>query len=870
MAFIRSGGFRILLAAVAVLSIAAGAAGVGFYVSFLKDLPDLHRIEDFRPALSSLVLDSRGVPIGEFYTERRSLAPLESIPERTRMAFVAAEDSNFFEHAGIDYVAILRAAWVDLRAGRIEQGASTITMQLVKQMLLSPEKKFRRKFREMILARQIEATFSKDEILYLYLNQIYFGHGAWGIGQAARSYFGKEVSELSVSESALLAGLPQRPSEYSPFRDPEAAEKRRRHVLKRLREDEYIDEAEYAEAVESPPALVGDFREEDYEASGYFTEEVRRYLFDLLGGKRVLEGGLVIETTLQVDLQKKAVESVRAGLQAHDRRQGYRGPLRRVAEENIAAEIELLAEVNQLTPEEEDLPPEGTSEEPLLEPGEDVLPPEVPSDRPLLGVVTSVDAKTNTAQISFAPQVEGRVYLADVDWARQPDPKRHPTPVKRIEKIFKTGDVARFVRLGPGESKAPEEEKSPDAELGAGEGEAEEAPREGARLDLLQEPVVQGSLLAFEVGSGNVLALVGGKDYQVSEFNRSTQAQRQPGSAFKPFIYGAALSRGYTPVSTIYDRPVVIKDEASGFVWRPRNYGRHFYGPLPLRKALAKSVNNATVHLFRDVGVDYVIDYARRLGIQSPLSRDLTLALGSSGVTLLELTSAYAVFPNGGRRLVPRFITRVTDRTGEVLITDVPLGNPPVPAPRPLADEAETEAEPYPDTEILPDPEILHTDRLISEQEAYLMCDLLKAVVQEGTGRGARNLGGYLGGKTGTTNDQADAWFMGFSPDVVTGVWVGYDQVQVLGWGETGAKTALPIWRDFMGAALAGYPVRDFEEPESIEVVAIDRDTGLLADATTENAYFQPFLADTAPTETSSSSLSISDTRRALRDDAFQ
>jgi len=448
MAFIRSGGFRILLAAVVVLSFAAGAAGVGFYVSFLRDLPDLHRIEDFRPALSSLVLDSRGVPIGEFYTERRSLVPLESIPEHTRMAFVAAEDSNFFKHAGIDYVAILRAAWVDLRAGRIEQGASTITMQLVKQMLLSPEKKFRRKFREMILARKIEATFSKDEILYLYLNQIYFGHGAWGIGQAARSYFGKEVSELSISESALLAGLPQRPSEYSPFRDSEAAEKRRRHVLKRLREDQYIDEAQYAEAVETLPALVGDIREPDYEAAGYFTEEVRRYLFDLLGGKRVLEGGLVIETTLHLDLQKLAVENVRAGLQAHDRRQGYRGPLRRVAEENIAAEIELLAEANQLTPDEEDLPPEGPSEEPLvaeanqlepdedgfppegpseeplLEPDEDGFPPEVPSDRPLLGMVTSVDAKANTAQVSFAPQVEGRVYLADVDWARQPNPKR--------------------------------------------------------------------------------------------------------------------------------------------------------------------------------------------------------------------------------------------------------------------------------------------------------------------------------------------------------------------------------------------------------------------------------------------------------------
>ena len=283
MAFIRSGGFRILLAAVVVLSFISGAAAVGFYLGFLKDLPDLHSVEDFRPALSSVVLDSEGTPVGEFYTERRRLTPLEKIPEHSRLAFVAAEDSKFFEHGGIDYAAIIRAAWVDLRARRIEQGASTITMQLVKQMLLGPEKKFRRKFREMILARKIEATFSKNEILYLYLNQIYFGHGAWGIGQAARSYFGKDVSELSISESALLAGLPQRPSEYSPFRDAESAERRRRYVLTRMRAEGFISQAEYDEAVETPPVLEGDFHREDYEAAGYFTEEVRRYLFEVLG-----------------------------------------------------------------------------------------------------------------------------------------------------------------------------------------------------------------------------------------------------------------------------------------------------------------------------------------------------------------------------------------------------------------------------------------------------------------------------------------------------------------------------------------------------------------------------------------------------------
>jgi penicillin-binding protein 1A len=377
---------------------------------------------------------------------------------------------------------------------------------------------------------------------------------------------------------------------------------------------------------------------------------------------------------------------------------------------------------------------------------------------------------------------------------------------------------------------------------------------------------VEGALLSLESATGDVLAMVGGRDPSHSEFNRATQAQRQPGSSFKPFIYGAALSRGYTPVSIIYDRPIVIEDSDSGFVWRPQNYSRHFFGPMPMRRALAKSVNNATVHLFRDVGVDYVIDYARRLGIQSPLTRDLTLALGSSDVNLMELTAAYAIFPNGGRRVVPRFITKVSDREGNVLLEDIALGDPPPPVLKPLEDpDAEKRK-----SDVYPDGEILPTDQIVSEAEAFLMCDLMKAVVNEGTGRGVKRLGGYLGGKTGTTNDQADAWFMGFSPDITTGVWVGYDSVKQLGWGETGAKAALPIWRDYMRVALSGRRVRDFDAPEHIVYERVDPKTGLLADATTNNAYFQPFLEDTAPTELSSKQSNVTDTRRSLREDAFQ
>jgi len=828
------------------------------------------------------VLDRDGQTIGEYYSERRYMADLDQIQDHTRLAFVSAEDQNFFQHAGIDYVAIVRAAWVDLRAGQIKEGASTITMQLVKQLLLSPERRFRRKIREMILAKQIESRFTKDEILYLYLNQIYYGNGAWGIAAAARSYFDKHVSELSVSESALLAGLPQRPSEYSPFRDPVAAEKRRRSVVRRMRTMGAIDDAGAEEALADVPVLAPNEPNADYQVSRYFTEEVRRYLYDRLGGDVVLKGGLVVETTLDLRLQRAAVDAIETGLTAHDRRYGYRGRLRRVNMEELEAEILKLADENGLLPEEEE--PAGSERAPRaeLEEGqehekeagqesegqrdaeqseeaEELAGPELPADEPATGVVVAVDRKANLARVAFAPHLEAEVHLADVNWARKPAPKQKPRPMTRIQDIFEVGDVARFRLIAEGESKAPYPEE-PELD---DEGEPVAGP---LRVALDQVPEVEGALLSLETATGDVLAMVGGRDPAHSEFNRATQAQRQPGSAFKPLIYGAALSRGYTPVSTIYDRPIVVRDSDSGFVWRPRNYSRHFFGAMPMRRALAKSVNNATVHLFRDVGVDYVIDYARRIGIQSSLTRNLTLALGSSDVNLMELTGAYAVFPNGGRRVVPRFITKVTDRDGQVLLEDIALGNPPPPVLKPLQDP-DSEQE---DSDVYPDGEILPTDQIVTPAEAFLMCDLLKAVVNEGTGRGVKRLGAYLGGKTGTTNDQADAWFMGFSPDITTGVWVGYDSVKRLGWGETGAKAALPIWRDYMRVALEGRSVRDFDAPEHIVYERVDPETGLLADAGTRGAYFQPFLEDTAPSELSSKQSRAIDTRRSLREDAFQ
>jgi penicillin-binding protein 1A len=883
----RSRLLRWLAWAGGLLGLGALAAGIGFYLAFVRDLPDIRSVEDYRPPLASVVYDRNGERIGEFFNERRLLVTLDEIPQHVVRAFVAAEDSTFFEHAGIDYQSILRAAWKNLLAGgEIRQGGSTITQQMVKGLLLNPERTIRRKIREMILARNIEQRLTKQEILYLYLNQIYFGHGAYGLAEASRSYFGKTPAELSISEAAQLAGLPKAPSRYSPRRNPEQAEKRRRYVLDRMLAEGYIDDETYETARVERPEPSDQPWELAYADAAYFTEEVRRYLFDALGGQTVLEGGLRIETSVDLPRQAMAVRAVRKGLEELDRRQGYRGPVRKVAADEIVPELPILAVENGLAdpaPEtaEEDAPSEAedapTAAPEVTEvadddPGEaepvspaETLRARFDEDGPLLGVITDVDRKANTARVAFGPDHEAAVHLEDVSWAREPNPQRLPNPVERIGSVLHAGDVARFALADSDE---------PDLAM--------------PRVTLYQRPLVQGGLLSVDLETQDVVALVGGYDYEDSQFNRVTQARRQPGSAFKPIIYGAALSLGdedaqrrFTPASIVYDRPKVYTDRESGFIWKPKNYGREFYGPITLRKALAKSINTAAVHLCDEVGVGEVIAYARRLGIESPLEPSLGLALGTSGVSLLELTRSYAVFPAGGRRVVPRYIHRVTDRDGKVLIEDVALGEtfvPEVPleadAENPEGGEAigDSIAARAPSPPV-PDPAPLEggedEDQLIPPEDAYLMTDMLRAVVLEGTGRRVARLGRPIGGKTGTTNDQADAWFMGFSPGITTGVWVGHDEIRFLGAGETGSRAAAPIWLDYMSAALEGQPKRDFRPPQSIVFARIDRETGLLASRGSKQTLFQAFIAGTEPTETADRRLNTSEALRNLREDAL-
>jgi penicillin-binding protein 1A len=840
-----------------VLGVLAAGSLAALYAWVVSDLPDLHALDDYRPPLTSRVYDRHGTLIGEFYEQRRQLTPMNEIPKLVVNAFLAAEDDTFYQHGGVDFVSILRAAWVTATTDET-QGASTITQQLAKNLLLTSERTYTRKAKEAVLARRIEERFSKDEILWRYLNHIYFGSGAYGVAEAARTYFDKPLAELTPSEAALIAGLPKAPSRFSPHINPERAEERRRYVLERMHAVGFIDDATYQANIDAKPVLKAPDTQ-PFEAAAYVTEEVRRRLVAELGNDFVLRGGLRIETTIDLPLQEVAVKALRGGVEALDHRRGYRGPLRRLKRDAFAAELPKLAAENEL---QEGVPPA----------------PEF-FGKPRTGLVLSVDDKRESARIGFGGGVEASAPLADSRWAHPRQLGSHGAEIARLSQALAPGDVAHFVVSPPAPGK-------PGAALSAA---------------LYQEPDVQGALLSFDPKSGDLLSLVGGYDFANSEFDRATQAHRQAGSAFKPIVYANALSHGFTPATIVYDRPAVY-DDGTGSLWRPENYGREFLGRLTLTEALARSINNVAVYVLKDAGIQPTLDLARALGVKSPLDTGLSLALGTSSVTLLEITRAYGVFASGGRLIEPRLIARVLDREGKVVVENVPLDGPlakpedekkaaeeavlaqtqasedkPLVVKESEAMDAEPEAAagpgsaadehpPAPDAqssgetpgpvqeivEERPFPKLeVPAGYVLAPAHAFVVAQMLHAPIEHpnGTAGSARSLGPNLSGKTGTTNDETDAWFVGFSPDVVTGVWVGIDQREVLGPKETGGKAALPIWMDYMKAALADHRPSSQEPPDGVTLVRVDTKTGKLANGDNKYVMSQAFLTGTEPLE---------------------
>jgi penicillin-binding protein 1A len=773
----------IVLVVMAVLGV---GSSLGLYYWAARDLPGFKSITDYTPPLVTTVYSRNGEVLGYFYKEKRYLVTLTEMPSHLAKAFLAAEDSNFYYHDGVDIQAVARAFVTNLRAGSIRQGGSTITQQVIKNLLLTSETSYRRKLKEAILAYRLERYLTKDEILTIYLNHIYLGGGAYGVEAAARTYFAKHVGQLTLAESAMLAGLPQAPSRYNPYSYVEAAEARQRYVLGRMLELDWISRQEYDQALAENLEL-GSMEDPSWETGAYYLEEVRRWLIDRYGEDMVYKGGLHVFTAVDLKHQAAAEKAVKQGLLASTQRRGWRGPL------------------YSLRPEEySGFPDKEPVDDATLAPGEwvKVLVEEVAPEE------VSVRFGDNT----------GFIPVETMAWARKPDPSKAPEEVPDIEdasRVLEAGDVVWAEIL-----EEPVRFKNQTT----------------WKLALRQKPEVEGALVSLEPDSGNLLALVGGYDFSRSQFNRATQAKRQPGSAFKPIVYSAALDNGLTPASVILDAPFVFNDPDNDHRWTPENFEGVFYGPTLLRTALVKSRNLVTIRVARKIGLQKVLDRASALGLPAEdYPRNLSVALGSGEVSLYELCRAYTGFARYGSYVQPRLVLKVASAWGEHIY------------------EADTEAV-----------------EAISPQTAYIIVKLMQEVVAHGTGFRARALGRPVAGKTGTTNEERDAWFMGMTPYLLSGVYVGFDDNQPMGKYETGSRAASPIWLAYRQEVEEDYAPQDFMQPPEVSMVRVDAENGLLAGPGTVQSYFLPFKSGTEPVHVSEGEAVRTDGGDTTSEDLFK
>jgi penicillin-binding protein 1A len=741
LGLLQRAGLTILFA----LAIVFGAV-VGILLAYEKDLPQISSLEDFEPNIITQVYNADGSLLGTFAIERRVVVGFKDIPPVLRNAVVAVEDAEFWKHLGVNLWRIPSAAWANIRAGRRTQGSSTLTMQLSRVLFLTPEKSYERKIKEAILAFQIEKNFTKEEIFTFYCNQVYFGHGNYGVEATSRFLYGKPGKELTLGEAALVAGLPQNPSRLSPLDHPERAIARRNHVLSRMVEEKYISPEEGEKAKAEPLNLR--VQRDPPSIAPYFLEEVRKYLEREYGSQRIYQGGLKVYTTLDPAAQRAANAAMQRGLQAIDRRsRGYVPPAGSILRDGQWPERIHL---------------------------EDWERPMAVGDV-MEGVVLDSDRASAVVQLGDR---RARLEAADIRWTRR----------SSVSEVLPRGRIAPFLILGLDQN------------------------GQDAKVALQQTTEVQGGLIAIDVKSGAVKAMVGGSDFARTKFNRATQAMRQVGSAFKPFVYAAAIERaGYTPATIVVDEPISYPDTGGG-AWSPHNFDYTFMGPIPVRKALEQSRNIPAIKTLETVGIKTGIEYAHKLGLSADFPPYLPIALGAGEATLTEMTAAFAAFGNQGLRMKPYLITRITDRDGNTIEEG-----------RPTAKDA------------------------IRADTAYIMTSLLRGVVQRGTAARAASLRRPIAGKTGTTNDMTDAWFIGYEPGLAAGVWLGYDDKRKsLGRHEEGSRAALPIWMDFWAAVMKDKPVEDFAVPGNIVFVPVDS-YGYAVPPGTPGARMEPFIAGTEP-----------------------
>jgi penicillin-binding protein 1A len=824
------------LASLLGLMLIGAVALVGTYWYIAPELPDVQALKEVQLQVPLRVYSHEGQLMAEYGEKRRIPTRIEDVPEPMVQAFLAAEDDRFYEHPGVDYQGVIRAGLNLILTGKKTQGASTITMQVAKNFFLSPEKTYRRKLREMFLAFKIEKELTKDEILELYLNKIYLGHRAYGVGAAAQAYYGATIDELDLPQIAMIAGLPKAPSGFNPIVNPERAFVRRNYVLGRMHALGFIDEKEYQKAIEAP--LSADLHSPELQLSApYVGELVRSAMFEEYGERAYTEGFRVY-TTVRERLQRAADTSLRSGLLEYDVRHGYRGAIGSI-------DIKL-------------------QEDPLIWDGILKKKGKIADLTPAL--VTAVDK--NTAQIYLGNGETSQIPWAGLAWAAPYiNENRIGDKPEKAGDVVTAGDLVWVRKI--------------TVEIAKEENKKDQDPEQREIWSLSQQPEVAGALVSLRPADGAILAVSGGFDFYSSKFNRATQAQRQPGSSFKPFIYSAALEKEYTPASIINDAPVVFQDSALEDTWRPENYSGKFYGPTRMRVALTNSRNLVSIRLLRSIGLRYALNHAKLFGFDtSRLPADLSLALGSGTVTPLELARGYAVFANGGHLVSPYIIERIENADGEILKQEQAA----VASEEPVfvteageflldfqpADEQEEVSVQEPEqavpdeinTEEIAPAEVVEppkepqvspvAPRVLAADNAYQVSSMMRDVVRYGTGRKALKLGRKdLGGKTGTTNDQKDAWFSGYNADIVTTVWIGFDRLKPLGARETGANAALPMWVLFMEEALRDLPDHILEQPPGMVTVRIDPENGLLAGPDTASPIFETFRERFVPVETS-------------------
>ncbi|MGQ0527408.1 MAG: penicillin-binding protein 1A [Alphaproteobacteria bacterium] len=756
-----------------IVVIGAAVYGISY---FSKDLPDYSQLKEYQPHIVTRLYAGDGKLLAEFAQEKRVFVPVEKTPDRVKHAFIAAEDQNFYTHEGVDLTAIVRAVVANFRnagSGRRLVGASTITQQVAKNFLLTNEVSYKRKIREAILAYRMERAMSKDKLLELYLNEIFLGARSYGVAAASLQYFDKGLDELSIAEVAYLAALPKAPNNYHPVRKHDAAVERRNWVIGRMEDDGYITEEE-AESARNTPLETVQRDKSRIAAAPYFAEEVRRELADRYGKDSLYQEGLAVRTSLDPALQETAIASLQKGLMEYDQRHGYRGALKNIgAGEGWQEKLAVLEH------------------------------PDAMLDNWRLAVVLTVDAAV--AKLGFEDGADGTLKLEDAKWARKymDEGYAQGPEIVSISDVVKAGDVIIV------------------------------APVKDKNYALRQIPQIQGSVIAIDPHTGRVLAMQGGWKYDISEFNRATQALRQPGSSFKPFVYLTALDNGFTPSTLIQDAPFVIEDRPGHF-WSPQNYSDDFLGPTPLRAGVEKSRNLMTVRLADTIGMGKVVETAKRFGIMDNMQPHLSYALGAGETTVLRMTTAYAMLVNGGRKITPTFIDRIQDRRGGTIFRHDNRACPN------CGSLVRWENQGVPDVQDT-------REQVADPRTTYQMVSILEGVVQRGTATKLKTLGRPLAGKTGTTNKSNDTWFIGFSPDLVVGVFMGFDQPRSLGKRETGSSVALPVFKNFMEVALKDVPPMPFRVPPGVRMIQVNHNTGREVDYAGPDVIWEAFVNGTEP-----------------------